>query len=208
MPYKITGTYDNDKISDIKIELAGNIFTGSVNGNSITLHTKTLDIDKFISRDFITRYEEMSFLTNSPILIPFGINANISLSADTLVYDGNKYANFVYSLKNNAQIFSITDNTRGNILVTIEKDKTNYDIFAQMNKFVINGNLLNKTIPINLRDTMITAEIHMKTFGQIAHDIFYNMTGEMDMSFDGGYIVGLGMDNFYASAKDINQLNI
>ena len=208
MPYKITGTYDNDKISDIKIELAGNIFTGSVNGNNITLHTKTLDLDKFISRDFITRYEEMSFLTNTPILIPFGINANISLSADTLVYDGNKYANFVYSLKNNAQIFSITDNTRGNILVTIEKDKTNYDIFAQMNKFVINGNLLNETMPINLRGTMVTAEIHMKTFGQIAHDIFYNMTGEMDMSFDGGYIVGLGMDNFYASSKDINQLNI
>ena len=208
MPYTLSGVYDNGRISDLRLELDGNIFTGSVNGNTITLHTDTLNIDKFISSDFVARYDELEFLTNAPILIPFGIKANISLSANKVIYDGNEYANFVYSLKNNAMVFSITDNSRGNVLVTIEKEKTNYDIYAQMNKFVINDELLNKNIPLNIRDTMITAEIHMKTSGQIAHDIWYNMSGEMDLSFDGGDIIGLSLDDFYASGANINQLNV
>lgn len=208
MPYIISGVYDNGKISDLKIDLSGTIFSGSVNGNNITLHTDLLNLDKFISDEFIARYEELEFLTNAPILIPFDINANISLSADKIIYQDIEYSNFVYSLKNNAIVFSITDNARGNILVTIEKDKTNYDIFAQMNKFVIGGELLNKNMPLNLRDTMITAEIHMNTSGQIAHDIWYNMRGEMDLSFDGGTIVGLGLDDFYSAAKDLTKLNM
>ncbi len=208
MPYTISGIYDDGKISDFILDLSGTIFSGSVNGNSITIHTDLLNLDKFISDDFIARYDELEFLTNAPILIPFDVNANISLSADKIIYDNIEYANFVYSLRNNAMVFSITDNARGNVLVTIEKDKTSYDIFAQMNKFVINGELLNKKMPLNLRDTMITAEIHMKTSGQIAHDIWYNMAGEMDLSFDGGTIVGLGLDDFYADAKNLNKLNM
>ena len=208
MPYTISGIYDNGKVSDLKLELDGNIFTGSVNGKTITLHTDVLNLDKFISADFIARYDELEFLTNAPILIPFGIPATVSLSADRLIYDGNEYANFVYSLKNNAIVFSITDNARGNVLVTIEKDKTNYDIYAQLNKFVINGELLNKNMPLNIRNTMITAEIHIKTSGQIAHDIWYNMSGEMDLSFDGGDIIGLSLDEFYASSENLGKLNM
>ena len=208
MPYTISGIYDNGKISELKLELSGNIFTGSVNGNTITLHTDVLNLDKFISKDFIARYDELEFLTNAPVLIPFGIPATVSLSADKLIYDNSEYSNFVYSLKNNAIVFSITDNSRGNVLVTIEKDRTNYDIYAQMNKFVTNGELLNKNMPLNIRDTMITAEIHMKTSGQIAHDIWYNMSGEMDLSFDGGDIIGLSLDEFYASSDKLGKLNM
>ncbi len=208
MPYTISGTYDNGKISDLKLDLSGTIFFGSVNNKNITLHTDLLNIDKFISDNFVTNYDELEFLTNAPILIPFDLDANVSLSADKIILNETEYTNFVYSLKNNAQIFSITDNARGNVLVTIEKDKTNYDIFAQLNKFVINGELLNKSMPVNIRNTMITAEIHMNTSGQIAHDIWYNMQGDMDLSFDGGYIVGLGLDDFYASAKDLTKLNM
>lgn len=208
MPYTISGTYDNGKISNLTIDIADTKFHGSYNDKTLTLHTDKLDINKFISRDFLSRYAELEFLTNSPILIPFGINLNISLSADKLVYDNNEFANFVYSLKNNAQIFSITDNSRGNLLSTIEKDKNNYEIFIQLNKFLINGYLLNKSMPLNVRDTMITAEIHMNTNGQIAHDIWYNLVGDMDISFDGGYISGLSFDEFYASADKINTLNL
>lgn len=208
MPYKISGIYNNGNISDFELELMGNVFTGSITNNNITLHTNVLNLDDFISQEFIKNYQEQEFLTNAPLLIPFGINAQISLSADKIIYNKNEYSNFVYSLKNNAQIFSITDNARGNILATIEKEKNNYDIYIQMNKFVINGELLNKTMPLNIRDTMITAEIHMKTSGQIAHDIWYNMHGEMDLSFDGGQIIGLSFDDFYASAPNINNLNI
>ncbi|MBP3316159.1 MAG: hypothetical protein J6L70_00975 [Alphaproteobacteria bacterium] len=207
MPYIISGTYDNGVISDLVIELSNHKFTGSIVGNNITLHTPLLNLNTFISKSFIDNYSELEFLTNTPIMIPFNINANISLSADLVEYNGDKFKNFVYSLKDNAQIFSITDNDRGNILATIEKDKNNYDIFLQMNKFVINGNLLNNIMPLNIRDTMITSEIHLKTSGQIAHDIWYNMAGEMDLSFDGGYIVGLSFDEFYASARDITKLN-
>ena len=208
MPYTISGVYDNGKISDFKLDLSGTIFVGSVNGKNITLHTDLLNIDKFISDDFIERYDELEFLTTAPILILFGVGVNVSLSADKIIYGDTEYANFVYSLKDNAMVFSVTDNARGNVLVTIEKDKTNYDIFAQMNKFVINGELLNKAMPLNIRDTMITAEMHLTTSGQIAHDIWYNMRGEMDLSFDGGYLVGLGLDDFYASAKDLGRLNL
>ena len=63
-------------------------------------------------------------------------------------------------------------------------------------------------MPLNVRDTMITAEIHMNTNGQIAHDIWYNLVGDMDISFDGGYVSGLSFDEFYASADKINTLNL
>ena len=62
-------------------------------------------------------------------------------------------------------------------------------------------------MPLNVRDTMITAEINMNTFGNIAHDMEYNMTGNMDLSFDGGYLVGIGIDDFFASANQINTFN-
>ncbi len=208
MPYTISGTYDNGKISDLVIEISDTKFKGSFNDKNLTLHTAVLDLDKFISNEFISKYSELEFLTNAPILIPFGITINISLSADKLIYKDNEFANFVYSLRDKAQIFSITDNARGNLLATIEKDKTNYEIFIQLNKFIINKYLLNESMPLNIRDTMITAEIHMNTNGQIAHDIWYNLTGEMDMSFDGGYISGLSIDDFYSSADNINTLNL
>ena len=62
-------------------------------------------------------------------------------------------------------------------------------------------------MPLNIRDTMITAEIALSTSGQIAHDIYYNMTGTLDMTFNDGYIIGMSFDNFYASAENITTLN-
>ncbi len=208
MPYTISGIYSDGKISDLTIDILNTKLTGSFNDNNLTLHTNMLNIDDFISKEFLSRYSELEFLTNAPILIPFGITINISLSSDKLIYNKEEYANFVYSLKNNAQIFSITDNARGNLLATIEKNKNNYEIFIQMNKFVLNDYFLERSMPLNIRDTMITAEIHMKTNGQIAHDIWYNLNGQMDMSFDGGYISGFSFDSFYASANNLSSLNL
>jgi hypothetical protein len=119
----------------------------------------------------------------------------------------NEYKNFTYSLKRNAQTFSITDSSRGNILVTIDKNKTNYEIFAQLNQFLINGNLLSNKLPLNIRDTTITGELNFTTFGKIAHDIYYNMSGEMDLTFKDGYLIGMSFDKFYASAENITNLN-
>ena len=47
----------------------------------------------------------------------------------------------------------------------------------------------------------------MHTSGQIAHDIAYNMAGNIDAVFSGGQIDGIGVDEFYAAAADITTLN-
>ena len=166
-----------------------------------------LDIDSFLNQNYIDNHEELGYLTAAPITIPFSLPVNISLSADAMIYNGTLFQNFVYSLKPNIQTFSITDNDRGNLLATFKRDGNKYDIFAQLNRFVIDGNLLSSSAPLNIQDSMITAEINMKTFGNIAHDLEYNMSGNLDLTFEGGYLVGIGVDEFFASADTINTFN-
>ena len=149
----------------------------------------------------------MEFLANAPLLSLFDLEKNIYLSANTLINNGDEYKNFTYALKTNVQNISITDKSRGNMLATIIKEHSNYDIFIQLNKFVINGRLLTRDFPLNITDTSITAEIDLTTNGHIAHDIWYNMRGTLDLTFEGGYINGIGLDNFYASYDDLTRLN-
>ncbi len=205
--YTVSGFYQDGKISNLTIKINNHEFTGSASDNSITLHTSVLSIDAFKNQSFIDNYAELEFRTNEPLLTLFNIPANIALSAENMIYNNNEYKNFVYSLKPNAQTFSIMDADRGNMLATIERDKTNYEIFAQLNRFVINGWLLSDHIPLNIRDTMITGQLEMHTSGQIAHDIYYNLHGSLDLTFDGGIISGFGFDEFYASAENITSLN-
>ncbi|MBP3397463.1 MAG: hypothetical protein J6K82_00870 [Alphaproteobacteria bacterium] len=205
--YTISGFWDGDKISNLKINISGHEFTGSASGKNITLHTDTFVIGQFLNQEFFNNYDQMEFLANAPILIPFTLPVNIALSANKLIYDNTEYMNFVYTLRPNVQTFSITDSSRGNLLATIEKSDNTYDISIQLNRFLINGELLSDTMPLNIRDTLITAEISLTTHGQIAHDIYYNLSGIMDLTFDGGYILGIGIDDFYASAENITTLN-
>ncbi len=209
MEYIITGFYnDRGDISDLTIKIAGQTFTGTANAHSVTLKTDVFYLDEFITPEFFERYEEMEFLANSPIFIPFDFSRSVYLTADTLIYGENAYRNFVYSLKSGTQTFSIADNDRGNLLATIIKEQSKYEIFIQLNKFVVNGKLLSGNWPLNVSDTTMTAEIKLKTHGHIAHDIRYNMIGELDFTFDGGYITGLGLDRFYANAQDLTRLNL
>ena len=205
--YTISGHYSKDKISNLILQISDHKFTGSLSGNNLTLFTDILSIDRFINPEFTSRYSEMEFLTNAPLMTLFNLPINVSLYADKMIYNGSEFSNFTYSLKENIQTFSITDTSRGNLLATIERDKHNYNIFAQLNKFVINGKLLSAHMPLNIRDTMITAELNINTYGQIAHDIYYNMNGTLDMTFDGGYLIGMSFDDFYSSASDITALN-
>ena len=202
--YLVTGTFTRDAISDLKISIANHEFRGSASGRAITLHTDTLNLDTFASQDFMDNIDEMEFLADAPIMIPFGINANISLSADSIIYNGEEYKNFVYALKPDTQIYSITDDARGNMLATIEKQKSAYNIFVQLNNFVTHGRLLRDTMPLNISDTRITAEMDMHTFGRIAHDLKHNLTGTMDITMTGGTLTGIGTDAFYAAAQNIN----
>lgn len=207
--YVASGFYnDHGDISDLTIKLGGHVFTGSANSKGITLHTDTLVLDTFLNQDFFDHYEEMEFLANAPILLPFELDRNIYLTADTLIYNADAYKNFVYALKSGTQTFSITDNSRGNLLATIIRERSEYDIFMQLNRFVINGELLRRNFPLNIADTSITAEMQLHTSGHIAHDIWYNMTGDMDLTFDGGYLNGIGLDEFYANAINLSRLNV
>ena len=73
--------------------------------------------------------------------------------------------------------------------------------------FVINDYLLSKDMPLNIKDTIITAEIQLNTYGNIAHDISYNLSGDFDLSFDGGVLEGIGIDDFYGYAENITTFN-
>ena len=209
LEYTATGFYnERGDISDLTIKIGGHVFTGSIDSNGVSLHTDELVFDVFLNREFFDQYEEMEFLANAPIMIPFDFGKNVYLSADSLTYGQNTYKNFVYALKSGTQTFSITDNARGNILATIIKEHANYDIFIQLNKFVINGKLFSESYPLNIMNTSITAELNLKTSGHIAHDIWYNMAGDIDVTFDGGYLSGIGLDSFYADAENITRLNV
>lgn len=205
--YTVSGEYKNNVTSDLTINIANHVFTGSSVGNAITLKTDVLNIDSFISQNYLKRYEELSFFTMHPLMIPFDLGVDISLSADKLIYDDQEYNNFVYSLKPNTQTFSITDNARGNILSTIKKDDASYNITLQLNKFETHGKLLRDTMPLNISDSYVTGDISMRTSGHIAHDIEYNMNGDIDLTFTGGYIYGIGTDGFFASAENVTILN-
>jgi hypothetical protein len=207
LPYVISGNYKQGNISDLKIQIANHEFTGSASGKSITLKTNTLNLDAFLSKQFLDNFESLSFFTNAPLMILFDLDNNVSLSADALIYKNQKYNNFVYSLKPNTQTFSITDSNRGNLLAKITKNKTKYTIDIKLNKFKFDGKILSNNMPLNLADSTVTAEINLKTSGKIAHDIFANIHGTFDASFDGGVFYGFGFDKFYANAKYLNILN-
>ena len=205
--YTISGEYKNGIISDFTLNVANHVFTGSVVDDTITLKTDVLNLDSFLSQNYVDNFEEMSFLTMHPIMLPFDINANLSLSADRLVINDEEYNNFLYSLKPNTQVFSISDDYRGNILATIERDGNKYDISLQLGRFATHGKILNELMPLNVADAYVTGDIELHTNGMIAHDLEYNMNGTMDLTFEQGYIFGLGIDDFFASANDIHILN-
>lgn len=205
--YVFSGFFNNDNISNLNIKIGDQDFFGSLSGTTLTLHTNKLSLDTLLNQEYFDNFSENEFLSNAPLLIPFELPINISLSSDKLVYKNNEYKNFIYALKRNSQTFSISDSDRGNLLATIERDRTTYDIFVQLNRFSINGSLLSARMPLNIRDTTITGQLIFNTSGQIAHDILYNMNGNIDITFNNGYIIGMSFDNFYASAPTITILN-
>jgi hypothetical protein len=205
--YVISGFFKNNNISNLSIKIGDQEFFGSLSGKALTLHTKSISLDALLNPTYFANFETNEFLSNAPILIPFELPISISLSADKLIYENNEYKNFIYVLKPDTQTYSISDSDRGNLLATIERDRTTYDIFIQLNRFSINGNLLSTNMPLNIRDTTITGQILLNTNGQIAHDILYNMSGSADITFNNGYLIGMSFDGFYASAPNLTSLN-
>lgn len=207
LPYILSGNYKNGTISDFTVEIANHKLSGILSGKSITLKTDVLDADLFANQSFIKRFEELSFFTPHPLLLPFETDVNIALSANKLIYNSTEYKNFVYSLYKNKQTFSISDSDRGNLLATINKNNIKYAINIQLNKFEFDKKILSDYMPLNISNTSVTAEIKLNTSGLIAHDIINNLNGTFDASFDGGILYGLGFDKFYASAPTLTKLS-
>ena len=205
LSYVLSGKYKYENISDLTIEIANHKFIGTLSGKTITLKTDTLDIDSFTNKDFINNFEEISFFVVHPLVLPFDSKFNIAISADKLIFENHEYKNFIYSLRNNTQTFSISDLDNGNLLATINKNNSKYAINIQLNKFVFNDKILPINMPLNISDTIITSEIKLNTYGIIAHDIIDNINGTFDTVFDGGKLYGFGFDSFYASAPNITS---
>ena len=207
LPYSVSGNYKNGNISNLIIEIAHQRFIGSATNKSITLKTDIFNLDNFINPYFINNFEDLAFFTNAPILLPFDLNINVALSSNSLIYKSQTYNNFVYSLRDNVQTFSITDSNRGNILATITKNNIKYALNIQLNKFVFNEHILPKNMPLNISNTMVTGDIQLNTYGKIAHDILDNLNGTFDISLYGGKLYGFGFDDFYESAPSLTILN-
>ncbi len=207
MAYAISGTFNNDTIGDLNIMIGDKILSGTATKSGITLDIDVLNLDNFISPLYREKYSEEKFLTNHPLATLFDLPINISLSANTMILENTKYRNFVYSLKPNIQVFSISDASRGNMLTIIEKKKFDYDISIQLNKFQVTGELLKFDAPFNIRNSTITAEVKLHTSGQTANDLVYNLSGDIDAILTGGTISGIGFDAFYAAADNLTILN-
>ena len=208
LPYVIFGNYKQDNISNLTVEVGGQKFTGSASMNSITLKTDYLNFDLLISQDYKDNFEQLSFFVQHPIMVLFGAGVHLSISADTFIFNGQKYNNFVYSLKKNSQTFSLSDSNKGSLLTHITKNNSAYDIDIQLNKFAINEKLLPESMPLNISNSIITADIKLKTNGKIAHDFVENMKGTLNMTFDDGILYGLGFEEFYASAQNITDRQV
>ena len=205
--FSISGNYSNSNISNLTITINGYNFTGSLTDNNITLWSEFLDIDNFIQKEYFDNYDENQFISQDPIILIFKFPFNLSMSIDKLLYNGMQYSKFTYSLNDNKQVFSISDNEQGSLLTDIIKSDNNYDITVKLNRFKILNKFFTFPSPLNIKGSLLTAEIKLNTNGNIAYDIWNNMNGNMNLSFEGGLLEGLGVDNFYSSSDSITILN-
>lgn len=204
--YTVSGTYKNATVSNLKIQMAGHTFDGTFASGNLTLKTNLLNIDTFISQNYLDDIDAQQYRRNEPILTLFSL-PNISLSAERIIYNGDEFSEFNYALQNDVMVASITDASRGNILMEIGRGYADkYTVSLVLNKFKIVGNLLTSTA-LNIADTVITGRADLETRGKIAYDIWHNMSGNIDVTFDGGMLIGLGFDGFYANAKSAGILN-
>lgn len=205
--FSISGNFNDLNISNLTISINGYNFTGSLIENNITLWSEFLDIDNFIQKEYFDNYDENQFISQDPIISIFKFPLNISLSVDKLLHKGIGYSKFTYSLNDNKQTFSISDNEQGSFLTDIIKRDNNYDIIVKLNKFKILNNLFNFNSPLNIKNSLLTAEAKLNTYGNIAYDIWNNMNGSINISFEGGILEGLGVDKFYSLSDKITILN-
>ncbi|MCL2331408.1 MAG: AsmA family protein [Proteobacteria bacterium] len=208
IPMAVSGVYRPPYASGLNITFFDDgraAISGKYDGRAFDLRADVLDIDSFINASYVQNYDSEQFVTAEPLTVPFALGISATLSANRLRYNGEEYANFVYAIKDNSQQMSITDKARGSILFALDKRGSRYSALLQANRFGIAGNILQNNAGLNLGDTMITAQAELETSGVTAHDFWANMSGGLDLAFDGGILSGLGIDQFYAGADSVTR---
>jgi len=120
---------------------------------------------------------------------------------------GESYNAFTYSMMGTTQNMSVTDSEKGNIILSLERRGINYNITVQLNRFPIIGTLLPDTARLNIADTQLSGRANMTTRGFTANDFRRNITGDMELMFDGGFLIGFGTDELYDNAQSISRTN-
>lgn len=210
LPMLVTGRLKSPYVSDLGIIILDGrtaALFGKFDGRTLDLHSEFLDLDQLLNPGFIDDYDAEKYVSAEPLTFPFALNLPLTLTADVIKFGGEEYSNFVYSVKNGSQKMSITDSARGSLLVSIEKKLSKYNLLVQSNKFEILGTILPAASKLNIADTTLTAQAQLSTSGITANDFWRNMSGDMDMTFDGGTLVGFDTDRFYDRAQSITTMN-
>lgn len=201
----ITGNHNGDIITDLVIGVGNDKFSGTLIGNSITLDTVVLDMNRILDDKWFDAFIDNQYLYGDPILAPFDFNAKIAINAENIKIGSSSYQGFIYYMDGARQYMSITDSENGKLLLTISKDMMKYKYLLQADKFFVSGNLFAEKSPLNIEGATITARAELESFGITAYDIRRNMAGPMDVSIDGGFLIGLGTDKFYDNANRIEK---
>ena len=72
IPVIISGKYDNDVISDLKIKIDDMLFSGIFNKDSISLKGTMIDFDKILDKKWFEEFVDNQYLNREPMLSPFG----------------------------------------------------------------------------------------------------------------------------------------
>jgi len=207
-PVAVRGKFESPFISDLEISTIGGTFAGKFNGRSFDLHGELLDLDALISRNYIENYDSVKFVSAEPLTFPFMLNMSLALTADRVRFDGETYERFVYSLTPERQRMSVADSARGSLLMSMDRRGANsYNLLVQANNFEIRGPVLPLSSRLNIADTTLTARAALSTNGFTANDFWRNMAGEIDMSFEGGILMGFDFDRFYDNAANVTRMN-
>jgi hypothetical protein len=204
----IMGNITGRNISNLKILTGGQAFKGGMSSGSINLETDYLDLDNFTNHLYTKGYDSFQYTLPEPLSVPMQIkDLSFALSAKKIIFGGESFDNFFYSLDQGKQKMSISDTGKGGMILSMDRSGTKYRLLLQLDKFVIKGLVFPKGSNLNISDTVITAQAELLTFGLTAHDFWHNMSGPVDIIANGGVLHEFGTDNFYDSVGKITKIN-
>jgi len=204
---RITGQYMRPHISDLNIQVGNMVFSGTFDGISFDLHGDVLDLDAIIDPNYLENYGALKFTTAAPLTVPFNLGTNVSLSAARIIWRGISYDLFNYSLIGGRQTMSITDNERGNLILVLERRAAQYHISVQATNFPLMGTLLPDTAALNIADTVVSGRANFITSGFTANDFWRNISGDVDATFTGGFLIGFGTDRLFDEVATITRMD-